>query len=177
MNSGIFRCNSDSGIMSLRCIPIAWVAFATVFVLGPVFGVDLQAQLIEPTRTLEQPREGTGLLTVTSEPPGLEAVLDGRLIGKTPVFAVRFPAGIHVLRIQNAEADIYIEAGKTTAVSWFKGSFIKIPETAKPPTESAKEPQPPLSKPKPDEDQGARQDTANDPHYWPLNPRGPIYQP
>jgi hypothetical protein len=163
--------------MSLRCIPIAWVVFATVLVLGATLGVDLQAELIEPTRTLERPREAAGMLTVTSEPPGLEAVVDGQIIGQTPVFAVRFPAGIHVLRIQNAEADIYIAPGKTTAVSWFKGSFIKIPETAKLPTESAKEPQPPLSKPKPDEGQGDRQDTAKDPYYWPLNPRGPIYQP
>ena len=150
-------------------ILLALSAVCTLFAAG------LHAQLIEPTRNLQHASDGTGLLNVLSEPPGIEVQVDGRLIGKTPIFSAKFPPGVHVLRIKDSETDIHLAAGKTTAISWFKGSFIEIPETAKPTAETPKGPQPPLSKPKPDEGQGARQDTVKDPYYWPLNPRGPIY--
>lgn len=140
-----------------------------------LFTVGLHAQLIEPTRSLQDATDGTGLLNVLSEPPGIEVQVDGRVIGKTPIFAARIPPGVHVLRIKDSETDIHLAAGKTTAISWFKGSFIKIPETVKPAAEIAKESQPPPAKPKPDEGIGVPQSTAKDPYYWPLNPRGPIY--
>ena len=140
-----------------------------------LFTADLHAQLIEPTRSLLDASEDTGLLNVLSEPPGIEVQVDGRVIGNTPVFSARFPPGHHVLRIKGSETDIRLVAGKTFAISWFKGSFIDIPETVKPPAEIAKEPQPPPAKPKPDEGLGAQQSTTKDPYYWPLNPRGPIY--
>jgi hypothetical protein len=140
-----------------------------------LFAAGLNAQLIEPTRSLQGESEDTGRLNVLSEPPGMDVQLGGRVIGKTPIFSARFPPGVHVLRIGDSEAEIHLVAGKTFAISWFKGAFIAIPETSKPPAEITKEPQTPLSKPKPDEGQGARQDTARDPFYWPLNPRGPIY--
>jgi hypothetical protein len=110
-----------------------------------------------------------------SEPPGIEVQVDGRLIGKTPIFSARFPPGAHVLRIKDSETDIRLAAGKTFAISWFKGSFIEIPETVKPPAEIAKEPQPAPAKSKPNEEPSVQQNTAKDPYYWPLNPRGPIY--
>ena len=140
-----------------------------------LFTAALHAQLIEPTRSLQDASDGTGRLNVLSEPPGIEVRLDSRLIGKTPIFSARFPPGVHVLRIKDSETGIHLVAGKTTAISWFKGSFIKIPETVKPPAEIAKEPQPAPAKPKPDEGPGVQQSTAKDPYYWPLNPRGPIY--
>ena len=140
-----------------------------------LFSAGLQAQLIEPTRSLGGAPEGAGLLNVLSEPPGMDVQLDGSVIGKTPIFSARFPAGLHVLRIGDSEAEIHLVAGKTVALSWFKGAFIAIPETSKPPADIANEPQPQPAKPKPDDGQGARQDTAKDPFYWPLNPRGPIY--
>jgi hypothetical protein len=135
----------------------------------------LHAQLIEPTRSLQDASGGAGILNVLSEPPGIEVQVDGRLIGKTPIFSARFPPGVHVLRIKDSETDIHLAAGKTTAISWFKGSFIEIPETVKPPAEIAKEPQPAPAKSKPDEEPSVQQNTAKDPYYWPLNPRGPIY--
>jgi hypothetical protein len=140
-----------------------------------LFNTGLQAQLIEPTRSLYGASDGAGILNVLSEPPEMEVRLDGNVIGKTPVYSARFPSGSHLLRIQDSETAIHLEAGKTTSISWFKGSFIEIPETAKLPTETGKDLQPSLSKPKPDEGQGDRQDTAKDPFYWPLNPRGPIH--
>lgn len=136
---------------------------------------DLQAQLIEPTRSLQDAAEAGGLLNVLSEPPGAEVQVDGRLIGKTPVFSARFPPGAHVLRIRDTETEIHLAAGKTTAISWFKGAFIEIPATAKPSRELPKQPQPAPAKPKPDEGTGVQPGTPNDPFYWPLNPRGPIY--
>jgi hypothetical protein len=152
--------------------------FFILLALGAVcalFSAGLHAQLIEPTRSLQGAPEDTGLLNVLSEPPGMEVRLDGKTIGKTPIFAARFPLGAHALRIKDSEADIHLVAGKTFAISWFKGSFIEIPETAKLPAEIAQQPSKSPAKPKPDEGPGAQQNTANDPYYWPLNPRGPIY--
>jgi hypothetical protein len=140
-----------------------------------LLAADLQAQLIEPTRSLPDAAEAGGLLNVLSEPPGLEVRVDGRIIGKTPIFSARFPPGVHVLRIRDTETEIRVAAGKTTAISWFKGAFIEIPATAKPPRELPKEPQPAPAKPKPDEGSGVQPGAVNDPYYWPLNPRGPIY--
>jgi hypothetical protein len=141
-----------------------------------LFTAGLHAQLIEPTRSLtKDASDGMGLLNVLSEPPGIEVKVDGKVIGKTPVFSARFAPGPHVLRIKDSETDIHLVTGKTFAISWFKGSFIEIPATVKPPAEIAKEPQPPPAKPKPDEGPGAQPGITNDPYYWPLNPRGPIY--
>lgn len=139
-----------------------------------LFTAGLQAQLIEPTHSLRDASDGTGLLNVLSEPPGVEVRVDGNVIGSTPVFSARFPAGVHVLRIQDSETDIRLVDGKTFAISWFKGSFIELP-SPKPPAESAAEPQPPPAKPTPDEGPDSQQGASKDPFYWPLNPRGPIY--
>jgi hypothetical protein len=148
---------------------LALGAGLTPFAAGP------HAQLIEPTRSLPDASEAMGLLSVLSEPPGLEVQVDGHIIGKSPVFSVRFPAGMHVLRIKDSETDIRLAAGKTTAISWFKGAFIAIPEAVKPSREAPGEPQAAPSKPRPGEGVGAQPGAANDAFYWPLNPRGPIY--
>jgi PEGA domain len=150
-------------------ILLSLIAACTLFAAG------LNAQLIEPTRSLEGASDGTGLLNVLSEPPGMDVQLDGKVIGKTPIFSARFPAGPHVLRIKDSETGILMVAGKTFAISWFKGSFIEIPDTAGPPAEIAQEPQPPPTKPVPEEPPAAQPGVTNDPYYWPLNPRGPIY--
>ncbi|MGE5255151.1 MAG: PEGA domain-containing protein [Hyphomicrobiales bacterium] len=148
---------------------LALGAWCAPFAAGP------HAQLIEPTRSLPVASEAMGLLNVLSEPPGLEVQVDGRIIGKTPVFSARFPAGIHALRIKDSEADIRLTTGKTTAISWFKGAFIEIPEAAKPSREIPGEPRAAPSKPRTEEGSGAQPGAANDAFYWPLNPRGPIY--
>jgi hypothetical protein len=139
------------------------------------FTAAVPAQLIEPTRSLQGAAEEKGLLKVLSEPAGMEVHVDGRLIGETPIFSARLPAGAHVLRIQDAEIDICLASGRTTAISWFKGRFIQIPEKVEPLPEMARESQPPPAKPKTAEGPSVRQGAANDPYYWPFNPRGPIY--
>jgi hypothetical protein len=136
----------------------------------------LHAQLIEPTRGIEGTSDGTGILNALSEPPGLDVQLDGRLIGKTPIFSLRRHPGLHLLRIKDSETEIRLVAGKSLTITLFKDSFIEIPtETVKPFSEITKEPLIPPTKSKTDEGSGVRQRITKDPYYWPLNPRGPIY--
>jgi hypothetical protein len=153
-----------------------FLALLTLNIMCTLFTAGLHAQLIGPTRSLQGASKDTGLLSVLSEPPGMEARLDGKVIGKTPIFSARVPAGVHALRIQDSMTDIHLEAGKTFTISWFKGSFIVVPATPKPPAETAQETPQPAATPKSAEGPGApRQNTEQDPYYWPLNPRGPIY--
>jgi hypothetical protein len=152
--------------------------FFTLLAIGVacvLFSAGLHAQLIEPTRSLEGASDGAGLLSVLSEPPGLDVQLDGMAIGKTPIFSARFPPGLHVLRIEDSKIDIHLAAGKTFTTTWFKGAFIEIPERVKPSAEITQEPILPRTNPKADEKPDVQRNTANDPYYWPLNPRGPIY--
>jgi hypothetical protein len=134
----------------------------------------LYAGLIEPTRTLDTALDDLGILNVFSEPPALDIRLDGKVIGKTPLVSVELPAGMHVLRIGGSEAKIFINARKATSLSWFKGSFIEIPEKTRaagePTTESKKK----EVKPSQPEITPGKAIAPNDPFYWPLNPRGPI---
>ena len=134
----------------------------------------LHSELIAPTRSLETASDDLGILNIFSEPPALEIWLDGKVIGKTPLVSVELSSGTHVLRIEGSEAEIFISPRKATSLSWFKGSFIQIPEKAKaagePMTESKKK----EPKPRQTESTGDKESTPNDPFYWPLNPRGPI---
>jgi len=139
------------------------------------FAAGLHAQLIEPTRRLESASAIAGTLMISSEPPGLEVQVDGQVIGKTPIFSSTFSSGIHLLRIENSETEIHIVAGKTTAISWFKRTFIAFPSQAKPAAETLQAPPQPAAKPKPEGAPADLQAIPNDPYYWPLNPRGPIY--
>jgi len=85
-------------------------------------------ELLEPTRTLEGPSEEIGKLTVVSDPPGLDIVLDGAELGKTPVWQKEVKAGTHSLRIKDKETDIVVEAGQSLGISLHKGEFIIIPK-------------------------------------------------
>ena len=98
--------------------------------------------LIAPTRTLEGREELPGRLTVVSEPPGLKVFLDGAEIGQTPVWLNEVKPGLHKLRVRDSERDVYVEPGKTVTLSYFKGSFIDVPEKK----EVAREPAPEAEK-------------------------------
>ena len=91
------------------------------------------AELIEPTRTLQGTSKTPGTLTILSEPPDLEVSLDGSHIGKTPIFLKRLEPGIHRLRIQESETDVYVEPDETVQISLFKGEFIILPAAKKEP--------------------------------------------
>jgi hypothetical protein len=152
-----------------------FIPFLAAGALSVLLAAGADAQLIEPTRTLEQPHEGLGLLNVLSEPPGMEVQVGGQVIGKTPIFSARLPAGVHVMRIEDAETDVHILAGEATSISWFKGSFIEIPRKPETDREVPGEPAAPAPSPRPDEKPDVRKEIPKDPYYWPLNPRGPIY--
>ena len=135
----------------------------------------LPAELIEPTRTLDS-TEAAGKLSVYSEPPEIEVSVDGQKAGKTPMLSMSLPAGEHTVRVRSTEFNVTVSAGKTTAVSWFRGEIIRIPEE---PSSfgrgSAASPQgqePPQRRTPPPAPQ---EKLPNEPFYWPLNPTGPIY--
>jgi hypothetical protein len=133
----------------------------------------LASDLIEPTRTLSNPAQSAGALSVFSEPPDLEVIMDGAHIGKTPVVVQSAALGMHVVRVKDSETQIYVEPGKSTKIAWFKGSFIKIPAEAnkfrQPQIEEKKEaPRLKMS------GQPVEKMEKPDPFYWPLNPGGPI---
>ncbi len=87
--------------------------------------------LIAPTRSLKGHQEAPGGLTVVSEPPGLEVFLDDSEIGQTPVWMKEVKPGSHKIRVRRSETNVYVETGRTLTLSYFKGSFIVVPEERK----------------------------------------------
>lgn len=140
-----------------------------------VFSGNVHSGLIEPTRTLQTAPDDLGKLNVFSEPPALEIWLDGKVVGKTPLIAVELSSGTHLLRIEGSEAKVLISARKATSLSWFKGSFIKIPERAKSTGEPTAESKKKEITPSQTGSAAGKESAPNDSFYWPLNPRGPIY--
>ena len=150
------------------------ISFVFVCVFLTTQPISVFAELIEPTRTLKSQEEPMGKLTVLSEPPELDVVLDGTEIGKTPVVSMEVRAGDHVLRIKDTKKEISILPGKLLQLSLYKDSLIEIPEKK---LESPKQP-----KLEEKRTTGAKKPKDSDeekiqyrPLYWPLNPRGPIY--
>ena len=115
------------------------ISLSAVFVLflGVPLGLGGE-DLIAPTRTLEGPGELPGRLTVVSEPPGLKVFLDGAEIGETPVWLNEVKPGSHKLRVRRSETEVFVEPGKKVTLSYFKGSFIVLPEEK----ETTREPAP-----------------------------------
>ncbi len=143
------------------------------FLLLLINNLSFASDLIEPTRTLSDMDHNVGKLAVSSEPPGLDVKMDGTVIGETPVVLQEVEPGIHVIRVKDSEIEIYVTRGKSTKVSWFRGTFIQIPEEiTKDHKQQSGEKKEVLRKEKP------KQSAKNmdlEPLYWPLNPRGPIY--
>ena len=151
--------------------------FVFVYVFLMIQSLSVFAELIEPSRTLEGQQKPMGRLSVFSEPPELDVLLDSVEIGKTPVISKEVTSGVHILRVKDTEKEITILSGKSLQLSLFKDSLIKIPEKkAKAPTQPKLEQKMASEEKKPDEP--TREKTENelkyDPPYWPLNPNGPI---
>jgi hypothetical protein len=149
------------------------VFFVVVFVFLTMQPISVYADLIEPTRTLKSQEEPMGTLTVFSEPPELDVVLDGNKIGKTPVIAMEVRAGDHVLRIKDTKKEFSILPGKSLKLSLYKDSLIVIPEKK---LESRKQPK--LEEKRTTEakkSKGSDEKMQYEPLYWPFNPRGTIY--
>ncbi len=118
------------------------ISLSALFVLFLRIPLGLASEdLIAPTRTLEGREELPGRLTVVSEPPGLKVFLDGAEIGETPVWLNEVKPGLHKLRVLDSERDVLVEPGKTVTLSYFKGSFIDVPEKKEATREPAPEPE------------------------------------
>jgi hypothetical protein len=144
---------------------LVFLFFATPFCLG--------GELIEPTRTPLSAERNSGRISVVSEPPGLDVFLDNSKIGQTPISSVEVNAGIHKLRVQDSETEIFIKPGRSLQLSLYKGSFIEIPKKEEEGEALKKAEEGKRTK-------GVKtvepyeENKEYDPLYWPLNPRGPI---
>jgi hypothetical protein len=131
------------------------------------------AELIEPSRTLEGQQKPMGRLSVFSEPPEFDVLLDGVNIGKTPVISKQVSPGTHLLRVKDTEKEITILSGKSLQLSLYKDALTEIPEKkAEAPAQPKSEKKMPTQEKKPE---ASNKDKKQyDPFYWPLNPSGPI---
>ena len=142
-----------------------------VFLMTPSLSVF--AELIEPSRTLESQQKPIGRLSVFSEPPELNVLLDSIDIGKTPVISKEVTSGIHILRVKETEKEITILPGESFQLYLFKDSLIEIPEKkAKAPTQPKLEEKMATEEKKSGDSNKDRK--QYEPFYWPLNPSGPI---
>jgi hypothetical protein len=95
------RVNTYSGIqkMKIKLNLMTFFVFITVFLM--IQSLSVFAELIEPSRTLEGQQKTMGRLSVFSEPPALNVLLDGVKIGKTPVLSKEVTSGVHILRVKD----------------------------------------------------------------------------
>jgi hypothetical protein len=88
-----------------------------------------RADLIEPTRGLSEDNQSQAELWVFSEPPGQKVVVNGSVVGMTPVILRAVSAAVHSLQVGGSETSVVVEPGKTTQIVLFKGEFIRVPES------------------------------------------------
>ena len=142
-----------------------------VFLMTPSLSVF--AELIEPSRTLEGQQKPMGRLSVFSEPPELDVLLDSVEIGKTPVISKEVTSGVHILRVKDTEKEITILSGKSLQLSLFKDSLIEIPEKkVEAPTQPRLEEKMATEEKKTEDSNKDKK--QYDPFSWPLNPSGLI---
>ena len=147
--------------------------FVFVYVFLMIQSLSVFAELIEPSRTVKGQEISNGRLSVFSEPPELDVLLDGVNIGKTPVISKEVTSGVHILRVKDTEKEITILPGKSLQLSLFKDSLIEIPEKkAEAPGQTKTEEQPTILKEKTEDSKKDKK--QYDPFYWPMNPSGPI---
>lgn len=129
-------------------------------------------ELIQPTRALKEGNKQVEHLSVFSEPPKMDVYLDGKMIGVTPVFSYVVSPGRHLLKVGDAEKELYILTGKSQQFSVHKGRLIQIPVKANQSQKTQTDKKPLVEKEKLEigEDEG-----LPPPNYFPLNPKGPIY--
>ena len=157
--------------MKIKLNLMIFFAFVCVFLM--IQSLSVFAELIEPSRTLEGQQKPMGRLSVFSEPPELDVLLDSVEIGKTPVISKEVTSGVHILRVKDIEKEITILSGKSLQLSLFKDSLIEIPE------KKAEAPTQPKSEEKMATQEKKTEDSNKDKKqydhfYWPLKPTGPI---
>ena len=112
-------------LMRMSTKLVVFVAFF-LSVLSFSFSLCPGGELIPPTRTLSDTGKPPGKLTVSSDPPGLAVLLDGTLIGKTPVWLSDLKPGLHTLRVNHSETEIYVQQNRTLHLTLFRGTLISF---------------------------------------------------
>ena len=157
--------------MKMKLNLMIFFVFVSVFLM--IQPLSLFAELIEPSRTLEGQEKPMGRLSVFSEPPELDVLLDDVNIGKTPVISKEVKSGVHILRVKETEKEITILPGKPLQLSLFKDVLIEIPEKkVETPTQPKSEEKRTIKKKSPEKSN--INEKENNPIYWPMNPFGPI---
>jgi len=150
--------------------------FVFVFVFLMIQSLSVFAELIELSRMLEGQQKPMERLSVFSEPPELDVLLDSVNIGKTPVISKQVSPGTYVLRVKDTEKEITIVSGKSLQLSLYKDALIEIPEKkAEAPTPSGPKEQPKIPEKKPEDSNKAKK--QYDPFYWPMKPTGRFQGP
>jgi hypothetical protein len=139
--------------------------------------LDVYAQKIEPTRTLRESVEEMGKLTVSSEPPGLNVILDGVSLGNTPVIKKEVKSGNHILHLEDAEKEVFILPGKSLLLTYYKGAFIEVLEREESPDKKLTTKDGIIVEETEAEKQPREKKIYKPPSsiYWPENPTGTIY--
>ena len=145
-----------------------FLAFGFVVVTSVISG-----ELIKPTRTLQSSETTPGTLSVFSEPPGLDVLLNQSNIGKTPILSMEVAPGTHTLKVEDSETEISVIPGKPLRLSLFKGKFIEIKDQQKETTQKPKKDAAEQKTVEPAQEKTGYQ-PKYDPAYWPLKPGGPI---
>ena len=150
-----------------------FVAMIVCFLWMPV-AQGFDGELIAPTRTLKGENVKPGKLYVFSEPPGLKVILDGKTLGKAPIYLESVGQGAHQLRVADKETTLYVTAGEVRRLSYFKGRFVEVPvegeSTGKQPRTGETE-----RTPKQSAEEKPEKAEQLEPGYFPLKPSGPIY--
>jgi len=149
------------------------VLFGIICVFLMIQPLSVFAELIEPSRTIKGLKKPKGRLSVFSEPPELDVILDGINIGKTPVVSKEVSPGKHLLRVKKTEKEIIILPGKYLQLSLYKGFLIEIPEKKAEASKEIKSEEKSETQEKKTKDSNMDKDKYH-PFYWPMNPTGPI---
>ena len=149
------------------------VIFGFVCVFLMIQSLSVFSQLIEPSRTMKGIKKPKGRLSVFSEPPKLDVLLDNENIGKTPIFSKEVSPGTHLLRVNKTEQEIIILPGKHLQLSLYKGYLIEIPEKKGEAKRKIKLEEKTTNQEEKTKNSNTNRDEHN-PFYWPMNPSGPI---
>jgi hypothetical protein len=133
------------------------------------------AELIEPSRNLDAGSNELGRIWVFSEPPGLSVRIDGKEVGVTPIVSREIEAGGHTVRVADNSTEVQVPPGEGVRLSFFRGQILVLTDMEPAASRSAQPKPGPSPAPPRTDSQPPQRGPANQPAFWPLNPRGQIY--
>jgi len=158
----------------MEILKVNVVTLIILLLTAPLSFSDATADLIGPSRTLDGQSQPKSQLSVFSEPPEIEAILDGASVSATPVINMQLEPGTHKLQVENSKLEFYIAPGQSLRLSYFKGKFINLPDDRQSDEKSAELPanQRPATR---STKMPSQESDEFHPNYWPFNPSGQIY--